>query len=277
MSTPNRLSRFINIFEERIAPRQLAEAWDNTGLLLEGPMMEPSTECNRAAFRVMLCNDLTQRVAKEAIDKEVDLVLSYHPSIFRPLKSITNSVPMQSALLILARGGKSLYCPHTQLDTTSGGINDYLCDAFKDITSHKDGIQKHDKVEGAEVGRLVTLRDPQSVEEIIKRIKKHLGIDIVRVAGRNINNKQCKTIAVCCGSGGSLICPTNADVLWTGEMSHHEVLASAEDGKVVVLCEHATTERPYLEKRLKPWIEREMTDDVDVIVSKEDTTLLRYC
>lgn len=35
MSTPNRLSRFINIFEERIAPRQLAEAWDNTGLLLE--------------------------------------------------------------------------------------------------------------------------------------------------------------------------------------------------------------------------------------------------
>lgn len=139
----------------------------------------------------------------------------------------------------------------------------------------------------------MTLRDPQSVEEIIKRIKKHLGIDIVRVAGRNINNKQCtisnseccyydivvlgKTIAVCCGSGGSLICPTNADVLWTGEMSHHEVLASAEDGKVVVLCEHATTERPYLEKRLKPWIEREMTDDVDVIVSKEDTTLLRYC
>ncbi|KAF4715582.1 NGG1 interacting factor [Perkinsus olseni] len=272
MTTPNRISRFISIFEERIAPRQLAEAWDNTGLLLEGV---PPTQ--GSPFRVMLCNDLTQRVAKEAIDKKVYLVLSYHPSIFRPLKSLTESVPMQSALLALARAGKSLYCPHTQLDTTSGGINDFLCDAFGDIIAKKEGIEKHDKVEGAEVGRLITLTESQSVQEVVDRIKKHLGLNIVRVAGPI--DKQCKSVAICCGSGGSLICPTEADVLWTGEMSHHEVLASAEEGKVVVLCEHATTERPYLEQRLKPWIEKEMAgdDDVEVLISEQDTTLIRYC
>ena len=68
---------------ESFAPKSLAGSWDNVGLLLE-----PSGE--KQVKSLILTNDLTEPVMQECLKKNVDMILSYHPPIFRPLKRITS-------------------------------------------------------------------------------------------------------------------------------------------------------------------------------------------
>lgn len=71
-------------FLESFAPTSLSEKWDNTGLLLQ-----PQNE--KPIANVLLTNDLTEDVVQEAVNRSTDLIISYHPPIFRPLKRITAS------------------------------------------------------------------------------------------------------------------------------------------------------------------------------------------
>ena len=59
---------------------------------------------------------------------------------------------------------------------------------------------------------------------------------------------QVSSIAVCAGSGSSVLKGVEADVYITGEMSHHEVLDAVSCRRTVILCEHSNTERGYLLK-----------------------------
>ena len=68
---------------EAFAPTSLAGSWDNVGLLIE-----PTSP--KTVNKIILTNDLTEAVLKESLDTKVDMILSYHPPIFRPLKRITS-------------------------------------------------------------------------------------------------------------------------------------------------------------------------------------------
>jgi len=59
-------------------------------------------------------------------------------------------------------------------------------------------------------------------------------------------NNEVHSVAICAGSGGSTLLGVDADVYFTGEMSHHEVLAAVASGRNVILCGHTNTERGYL-------------------------------
>lgn len=69
---------------KEMAPPSLAESWDNVGLLVE-----PSVDVQRPVARVLLTNDLTEDVQQEAEDTDTDLIVAYHPPLFRPFKRIT--------------------------------------------------------------------------------------------------------------------------------------------------------------------------------------------
>ena len=82
-------------------------------------------------------------------------------------------------------------------------------------------------------------------------------------------HSQVKSVAVCAGSGGSLLNGVNADLYVTGEMSHHEVLDAVENNRTVLLCEHSNTERGYLRSlvdTMKGWFDGK----VEVEMSKKD-------
>lgn len=90
--------------------------------------------------------------------------------------------------------------------------------------------------------------------------------------------KDISSIAVCAGSGGSVLSGCKADMIITGEMSHHEVLALIAGGQAVLLANHSNTERPYLAAVLQPWLEKELNADEqgwNVVVSKVDRDPLR--
>lgn len=105
---------------DQIAPAHLAEDWDNVGLLLG--------EARSPVARVLLCIDLTLEVVDEAIAKEIDAVVAYHPPLFQPRRRITDGDPGGRVLLALMQAGIGVHSPHTAADAARGGVNDWLVD-----------------------------------------------------------------------------------------------------------------------------------------------------
>jgi dinuclear metal center YbgI/SA1388 family protein len=110
---------------ERLAPLDLSEDWDNTGLLLE-----PAAAAARPIERAFVCIDLSEAVLEEAIEREADFLIAYHPPIFRGLKRFRASSPEERVLLRALEAGVAVYSPHTALDAAEGGMNDWLARAF---------------------------------------------------------------------------------------------------------------------------------------------------
>jgi putative NIF3 family GTP cyclohydrolase 1 type 2 len=115
------------------APLYLADqSWDNVGLLVE-----PNDNNNSMIERIFLTNDLTEPVLDEAIKRQAQLIISYHPPIFSPLKRLTQSNWKERIILKCIKHGITVYSPHTSWDAVENGINQWLISAFgKGISSH---------------------------------------------------------------------------------------------------------------------------------------------
>lgn len=99
-------------------PPSLAEEWDNVGLQVGDPASRLQ--------RVMVCLDVSAEVLAEAKEAGATAVLSHHPLIFRPLKSLTPKDETGKLLLQAAQSGIAVLCAHTNLDRAAGGLNDWL-------------------------------------------------------------------------------------------------------------------------------------------------------
>ena len=113
---------------QRLAPPELAEHWDNPGLLVD---------CGGEVRRVLVTLDITPEVVAEAAAKQCTVIVAHHPGIFDPLKRLCPAdVPYQ-----LVQAGISAICMHTNLDAAEGGVNDVLADLFgiRQRTAFADG------------------------------------------------------------------------------------------------------------------------------------------
>jgi putative NIF3 family GTP cyclohydrolase 1 type 2 len=118
MSLP--LSRAVELLA-RLAPLEHAEDWDNVGLLVGLPQDAPRAA---AITRVLFAIDLTEAVL-EALARQVELVVAYHPPIFSPLRKLDGRGTSR-LLLRAAASGVAVYSPHTALDASPEGVNDWL-------------------------------------------------------------------------------------------------------------------------------------------------------
>jgi dinuclear metal center YbgI/SA1388 family protein len=110
---------------DRLAPLELAEEWDNVGLLLE-----PSGGAARPIKRVFFCIDLSESVLDEAIEQQADLVLAYHPPLFKGFKRLRASSPAERVIVRALAASLPVYSPHTALDAAEHGLNDWLARAL---------------------------------------------------------------------------------------------------------------------------------------------------
>lgn len=122
------LNDIINQLNEHV-PLHLAESWDNVGLLTQ-----PTTPTK--IHTIFLTIDLTEKVVEEAIKKRANLIISYHPPIFRPFKSLLFKNWKEKLILQCIENKIAVYSPHTALDAIKGGINDWLLTAFGPCESH---------------------------------------------------------------------------------------------------------------------------------------------
>ncbi|QBG47047.1 Nif3-like dinuclear metal center hexameric protein [Verrucomicrobia bacterium S94] len=220
---------------ESIAPPELAEEWDNVGLLIHP--LRP-----RSVKKILLTIDLTEAVADEALAGKFDLIIAYHPILFHGAKRLSAGNPYDRAVMKLVQQNIAVYSPHTALDAVIGGVNDWLADGVGEgEVSVLHPIPNSD----AGQGRLVALKKPVKLKTLTSRIKKHLGLKSVRIASA-AEDTPVSTVALCAGAGTEAFKGVHADCYLTGEMSHHNVLAATLSGSHVILCEHTNTERGYL-------------------------------
>lgn len=71
--------------------------------------------------------------------------------------------------------------------------------------------------------------------------------------GTTLTSHSIRSVGICAGSGSSVLAaaPPDTDLLFTGEMSHHEALAATERGQCVVTLFHSNTERGFLAQVLR--------------------------
>ncbi|XP_026477816.1 NIF3-like protein 1 [Ctenocephalides felis] len=244
------------------APLTLAESWDNVGLLIEPATPKPIQ-------RILLTNDLTEEVVQEAIELAANLIITYHPSIFSPLKSVTMRTWKERITAICLENRIAVFSPHTSWDCVQGGVNDWLANAFE-IETSMPIIKNIDPSTGA--GRLCKLKNSISIQKAVDLVKAQINIPHVRLAlaaGKTMDS-TISSVAVCAGSGTSVFKNvTEADLLLTGEMQHHDILNAAQNGQHVILCNHSDSERGFL-KEFKSILEKTFNEEISVTVSATD-------
>jgi len=102
----------------RLAPLELAEEWDNVGLLL-GRSDQP-------VQRIMTCLTVTAATVAEACQENADLLVTHHPLFYRPVQRLNDQSEEGRLALSLTRAGIAVYSAHTAYDNAPGGINDQI-------------------------------------------------------------------------------------------------------------------------------------------------------
>jgi dinuclear metal center YbgI/SA1388 family protein len=113
--------RIIQLFEEWV-PKSLAMEGDKVGLQV-GTL-------NKSMKKVMITLDVLENVVDEAIDNEVDLIISHHAFIYKPLGSINVDTEKGRIVEKLIKNQIAVYVAHTNLDLANGGVNDMLMNAL---------------------------------------------------------------------------------------------------------------------------------------------------
>lgn len=237
---------------ENLFPLELAEKWDNVGLLIDA---EPSeSKCT-----VFLTNDLTEKVLDEAIGVGADLIITYHPTPFRATKKLLYSNTADRIMLKCITNTIAVFSPHTACDNAYGGVNDWLINGLN-IPGDVQPIEEL-PLEKSGRGRIMKLTNETTLGNVIQATKTLVGLEQLRVAfavnlrdnthtatsqNEMMMTTTINSIAVQAGSGASVLDGCDADVWISGEMSHHEMLAATAAGKTVVLTEHSNSERGFL-------------------------------
>lgn len=330
---------------EKLAPLSLAESWDNVGLLVEPSKSQPIKT-------ILLTNDLTDAVMEEAEALRCDLIISYHPPLFRPIKRLVQRDWKQRLAIRAVEARIAIFSPHTSWDSVKGGVNDWLigglgsghvtvlsqalsgaypshrldfnvrsneklnavmeelkaCDSSTTLQhsgnrSDNSGIyvsftcsdsalphcvqtlsghttlsqsltitklEKHPLPSHGQ-GRMSVLDQPVTIATAVEKMKTHLGLSYLRLAlgtGQTLESLVC-AVAVCAGSGASVLNGVKADLYMTGEMSHHEVLDAVAKRTSVILSDHSNSERGFLTV-FRERLAVRLPETVSVLVSRAD-------
>ena len=221
-----------NVFDHlnKLADIKLAEKWDNVGLMLGN--------FNSEVKKVLICLDVTTKVVNEAILNNVDLIVSHHPLIFKPLKSLNFTVDFKSNIIKnLIKNDISVISFHTNLDSATFGLNDFL--AKKLDLKNINILFEHEIYKDAGLGRIGELSEEFTQEKFIVYMKEKFNLRTVSaVLG---NNDNIKTVALLGGSGADFIYTLpEVDAYLTGDIGYHAALDAMEMEKNIIDVGHFT-------------------------------------
>jgi dinuclear metal center YbgI/SA1388 family protein len=250
-----------------LAPLELAEEWDNVGLLVG--------DAGGTVERAMTCLTLTPDVAAEAVRDRAQLVVTHHPLLFKAAKRLTTETLEGRTLLSLIAAGVNVYSAHTAFDSTTEGINAQLADllGLQDVRPLRPAPNEvaHGRPSGS--GRYGRLPGSLSLLEFLALVKRKLQVHHLQYV--DADRQHVQTVGVACGSAAEFIpdaLRAGCDVLLTGEARFHACLEARESGLALVLPGHYATERPGVEElartlerqfpQLTVWASRAETDPV---------------
>lgn len=215
--------QYINSF----APFETAMDFDNCGLQVGDAKAEVHT--------ALLSLDITPDVVREAARRDAQLVVSHHPVIFHPLRSLREG----TAPYLLAKHGIAAVCAHTNLDLADGGVNACLAVRLGLKNLKTLTLDEHSGRPAALVGETGHEYEPREFAEFVK---KSLGCDGIFYAdgGRKIS-----LVGFCSGAGSEFVYDAAAygcQAFVSGEAKHHELTDAENMGVTLVAAGHFYTE-----------------------------------
>lgn len=235
---------------DSVAPFATQLDFDNAGLLVGRGSAEVT--------RVLVALDITTAVIQEAVDMGAQLIVSHHPVIFHPLKSVVEGDSTGEKVLTLAEHGIAAICAHTNLDAAQGGVNDLLAKQLG-LTQieqlHQDGVDEQGRPYGiGRVGVLETIA-PLDTAAFAAKVKSDLNAAGVRYA--DAGKPVCR-VAVGGGSCGSMLrdaVASGCDTFVTADVKYDVFLEAKELGINLLDAGHFATENvvvaPLTEKLQK--------------------------
>jgi dinuclear metal center YbgI/SA1388 family protein len=243
----------------------LAESWDAVGLVC-GDRDEP-------VRRVLFAVDPIADVVDEVIEVGADLLVTHHPLFLTPVHGVPADDPKGRLVHRLVRAGAALFVAHTNADRAPEvGVNDALAAVL--------GLEGTTPLEpvagrpGTGLGRVGRLPAAMSLQEFAERAAAALPATAggIRIAGAP--DRTVRKVAVCGGSGGSLMgaaAAAGADVFLTSDLKHHSV-SEWQQSLHVAVCDvaHFATEWPWLPVA-SGLLGRDLSGRVEVSVSRRRT------
>ena len=212
-------------------PREMSEEWDNDGVMIGC--------ADKPAAKVLIVLDVTDAAVSYAAANGFDVMVSHHPLIFSPLKSVSSN-----KILTLVKNDIAVFSFHTRLDAVDPGVNDALAAriGLKNVVS--DGML-----------RIGSTDHEMTADEFAHHIRSTLGAGNITAA---LNHDNINTVAVLGGSGKDFIYQAyeaGADTFLTGEISYNAMSEACDDTCMnIFTAGHYATEFPVcglLEKMIK--------------------------
>jgi len=242
---------------EAVYPKSAALPRDHVGLL-----------CGRSekeVGKVFVALDATDLIIKEAIEAEVDMLITHHPMFRSGIETITDLDYTGRRLLQLIKHDICYYAIHTNYDVLA--LSDIVADLL-DLQYQEvlwDTFAQEGEVHG--IGRIGELYNPCKVSDCCNFVKEKFELEFVRVFGDL--NRMVSKVAISPGSGRSTIpyaLAKGVDLLITGDIGHHDGLDAIDQGLIIIDAGHYSTECIFMKDMQSFLTEQDFT--LDVIVEK---------
>nr|WP_330392246.1 Nif3-like dinuclear metal center hexameric protein [Hespellia stercorisuis] len=229
---------------EEMYPTDAALDFDNVGLLVG--------RSDKEVKKIYIALDATEDVIEDAIGKNVDMLITHHPMIFDPLKSVTSEHFTGRRIIDLIKYDISYYAMHTNYDVMGmAGLAGRLFELQEPVVleetywDRREGMNTYAR-DG--IGRVGRLTHPMSLKETTDWVKEKLHLEQVKVFGDM--KQEVSVMAVSPGSGKSMIdaaLEKGADVLVTGDIDHHAGIDAVAKGIAIIDAGHYGTEYIFME------------------------------
>lgn len=264
MTTVNDIVRYL----DGVAPFSMQMDFDNAGFLVG--------RGERPVSRVLIALDITEEVVEEAAALGAELIVSHHPVIFHPARSITDADPVGRVLLALTERKIAAVCAHTNLDAVAGGVNDalaqrlgltqieQLCQAGTDSIGRPYGIGRVGMREGI----------AEYLPAFARYVKEALGANGLRYMDAR---RPVRRVAVGGGACGDMLADAfqmGCDTFVTSDVKYNVFLDARAMGVNLIDAGHYPTENvvcPVLEK----WL-RSGFPGLEIVQTKEHKEVSSY-
>lgn len=219
---------------EQAAPYELAEDWDNVGLLVGDATARVSA--------VLCALDITETVIEEALEQSANLIVTHHPVIFTSVSRITEDTPAGRLLRKLIQANISVISMHTNLDCAQGGVNDCLAKALGlvNVVSMEAGDSKM-------LGRVGDLTHSMALGDFVHHVRHNLHAGGVRYVS---GGKAVKRVAVGGGACGKLMdfaVKKGADTFVIGDSTYDQMQKAQAIGLNLIDAGHFPTENVVID------------------------------
>lgn len=223
---------------ELVAPEEMAQEWDNVGLLVG--------DRSQDIQKIFVALDADEAAIAQAKACGAQLLLTHHPLIFSPLKKVNRDHFISARVVELLRSQMSYYAMHTNFDAARMGA----------LVAERIGLSVERPLadlftrEGKEygIGVVGTLDEPIKLGGLCADVKRQFGLETVKVFG--VIDTMIRRVAICPGSGKSTIedaIAAGAQVLLTGDIDHHSGIDAVAQGLCIIDAGHYGLEHVFID------------------------------